>query len=99
LPTTTKLANRVKFAIDGKFVLVSDPGANVVLVYDAATKEIIKSVPMSEGPSGILMAPDGKRAFVACAGAKKVAVIDTSTFSVMHEIETGNVPDGLGYAR
>jgi YVTN family beta-propeller protein len=54
---------------------------------------------MSEGPSGILMAPDGKRAFVACAGAKKVAVIDTSTFSVVHEIETGNVPDGLGYAR
>jgi YVTN family beta-propeller protein len=99
LPTTTKLANGVKFTIDGKFVLVSDAGANVVLVYDAATKEIIKSVPMSEGPSGILMAPDGKRAFVACAGAKKVAVIDTASFSVMHEIETGNVPDGLGYAR
>ncbi|MBV8546783.1 MAG: YncE family protein, partial [Acidobacteria bacterium] len=73
--------------------------ANVLLVYDAATKEIIKSVEMSEGPSGILMAPDGKRAFVACAGAKKVAVVDTATFSVVHEIETGNVPDGLGYAR
>src|SRR3954464_15233395 len=55
LPTTTKLANRVKFTIDGKFVLVSDAGANVVLVYDAATKEVIKSVAMSEGPSGILI--------------------------------------------
>ncbi|MEA2339220.1 MAG: hypothetical protein QOE82_3227, partial [Thermoanaerobaculia bacterium] len=83
LATTTKLANRVKFTVDGKFVLVSDAGANVVLVYDAATKEIIKSVEMSAGPSGILLAPDGKRAFVACAGAKKVAVIDTSTFSVV----------------
>jgi YVTN family beta-propeller protein len=89
----------VKFTIDGKFVLVSDPAANVVLVYDAASKEVIKSVEMPEGPSGILMAPDGKRAFVACAGAKKVAVIETSTFSVLHEIETGNVPDGLAYAR
>ena len=99
LPATTKLANRVKFTVDGKFVLVSDAGANVLLVYDAATKEIIKSVDMAEGPSGILMAPDGKRAFVACAGAKKVAVIETATFSVIHEIETGNVPDGLAYAR
>jgi len=99
LPTATKLANRVKFTVDGKFVLVSDPGANVVLVFDAATKEIIKSVAMSEGPSGILMAPDGKRAFVACAGAKKVAVIETTSFSVTHEIDTGNVPDGLAYGR
>lgn len=99
LPTTTKLANRVKFTPDGKWVLVSDAGANVLHVYDAATKEIIKSVNMAEGPSGILIAPDGKRAFVACAGAKKVAVIDTSTFSVTHLIDTGNVPDGLGYAR
>jgi DNA-binding beta-propeller fold protein YncE len=99
LATTTKLANRVKFTIDGKFVLVSDAGANVLLVYDAATKEIIKSVAMAEGPSGILMAPDGKHAFVACAGAKKVALVDTASFSVVHEIETGNVPDGLGYAR
>lgn len=99
LPTTTKMANRVKFTPDGKFVLVSDAGANVVNVYDAATKEIIKSVNMAEGPSGILMAPDGKHAFVACAGAKKLAVIDTSTFSVTHLIDTGNVPDGLAYAR
>jgi len=71
LATATKLANRVKFTIDGKFVLVSDPGANVLLVYDSATKEIIKSVAMSEGPSWILMAPDGKHAFVACAGRRR----------------------------
>ena len=89
----------MKFTPDGKWVLVSDPVANVVLVYDAATKEIIKAINMSEGPSGILMAPDGKHAYVACAAAKKLAVIDTTNFSVTEEIETGNVPDGLAYAR
>jgi 40-residue YVTN family beta-propeller repeat len=81
LPTTTKLANRVKFTNDGKYVLVSDPSSNVVLVYDAATKEMIKSVEMAAEPSGILMAPDGQRAFVACAGAKKVQVMELTTFS------------------
>ena len=99
LPTTTKLANRVKFTLDGKWVLVSDPDANVVLIYDAATKEVIKSINMAEGPSGILMAPDGKRAFVACANAKKVQVIELESLSVVSDFETGNIPDGLAYAR
>lgn len=99
IPTTTKVANRVKFTHDGKFVLVSDPSSNVVLVYNAATKEMIKSVEMAAEPSGILMSPDGKRAFVACAGAKKVQVMELSTFSITNDIETGNVPDGLAYAR
>jgi DNA-binding beta-propeller fold protein YncE len=99
LPTTTKVANRVKFTNDGKWVLVSDASANVVLVYDAATKEMIKSVEMADGPSGILMAPDGHRAYVACANAKKVQVMELTTFTITHEIETGNVPDGLAYAR
>jgi YVTN family beta-propeller protein len=99
LPTTTKVANRVKFTRDGKFVLVSDTTANTLLVYDAATKEMIKSIAMADGPSGIVIAPDGKRAFVACAGAKKVQVVELTSFSITHEIETGNVPDGLAYAR
>ena len=89
----------MKFTNDGKWVLVSDTDANVVLVFDAATKEMIKSVEMAAGPSGILMAPDGERAFVACANAKKVQVMELKSFSITYEIETGNTPDGLAYAR
>lgn len=99
LPTTTKVANRVKFTRDGKFVLVSDTTGNTLLVYDAATKEMIKSLAMADGPSGILIAPDGQHAFIACAGAKKVQVVELTSFSITNEIETGNVPDGLAYAR
>ena len=99
LPTPTKLANRVKFTRDGKRVLVSDPTANTLLVYDATTKEVIKTIAMAEGPSGILIAPDGKRAFVACANAKKVQVVDLESLAVVGEVATGNVPDGLAYAR
>jgi len=99
LPTTTKVANRVKFTRDGKHVLVSDAAGNVVLVYDASTKEVIKTIAMAEGPSGIQMTPDGTRAFVACANAKKVQVIDLATFAIVGGVATGNVPDGLAYAR
>jgi YVTN family beta-propeller protein len=98
IPTTTKVANRVKFTRDGKFVLVSDPSANLLIIYDAASKEVIKTVEMAAEPSGILMAPDGKYAFVACAGAKKLQVVSLDTMSLVRDVETGNVPDGLAWA-
>jgi YVTN family beta-propeller protein len=96
--TGTKLANRVKFTRDGKRALVSDPGANEVIVLDAATKEVIKRVTMAEGPSGILIAPDGKRAFVACSGAGIVQVLDLDSLSITGSVATGNQPDGMAYA-
>ena len=97
IPTTTKSINRVKFTADGKRVLVSDPPSNEVLVYDAATREVIKHITTPEGPSGIVIVPDGKRAFVACAGAGKVVAIDLGTLAVTGEVATGNVPDGMAW--
>ena len=96
--TTTKSINRVKFTVDGKRVLVSDPPANEVLVYDAATREIVKRIATPEGPSGIVVVPDGKRAFVACAGAGKVVAIDLESLAVTGSVATGNVPDGMAWA-
>ena len=98
IPTTTKSINRVKFTVDGKRVLVSDPPANEVLVYDAAKRELISRIATPEGPSGIVIVPDGKRAFVACAGAGKVVAIDLDTLAVTGSVATGNVPDGMAWA-
>jgi DNA-binding beta-propeller fold protein YncE len=98
IATTTKSINRVKFTVDGKRVLVSDPPANEVLVYDAATREIVKRIATPEGPSGIVVVPDGKRAFVACAGAGKVVAIDLESLAVTGAVATGNVPDGMAWA-
>src|SRR5712691_2239324 len=95
--TGTKMANRVKFTLDGKRVLVSDPPSNEVLVFDAATKELVKKISTAAVPSGILIAPDGKRAFVACSGAGLVQVIDLPSLSVTGSVATGNQPDGMAY--
>ena len=97
IATTTKFANRLKFTPDGKRVLVSDVTASELLLYDAATKELVKRIATADGPSGIQLAPDGSRAFVACANAGKVQVVDLKTLEVTGEIEAGNVPDGLAY--
>jgi YVTN family beta-propeller protein len=98
IATKTKTANRVKFTRDGKYVLVSDVPSAQLLVFDAATKELVKTITTAAGPEGILMAPDGKRVFVACAAAGKVQVIDLATWAVIAEVETGNDPDGMAWA-
>ena len=91
------MANRVKFTRDGKRVLISDVPSNQVLVYDAATKLLVKKIATDAGPEGILIAPDGKRAFVACANAGKVAVLDLDTLTITGSVATGNQPDGMAW--
>jgi len=96
--TGTKMANRVKFTLDGKRVLISDPPSNQVLVYDAAARQLVKKIDTEAGPSGILIAPDGKRAFVACSNAGKVQVLDLDSWTITGSVPTGNQPDGMAWA-
>lgn len=95
----TKNANRVKFTLDGKRVLISDPSSNVVLVYDAAARQLAKRIDTAEGPSGILLSSDGKRAFIACSGAGVVQMLDLETLSIAASIATGSQPDGMAWAK
>lgn len=101
-------ANRLKFTLDGKYVLVSGLGGpsiaseqsappNLVII-DTATRKEIKKISLGGGSAGILMEPGGKRAFVAVSGQNKVAVIDLSSFEVKGEIPTGKGPDGMAWA-
>ena len=96
--TGTKMANRVKFTLDGKRVLISDVPSNQVLVYDAATRQLVKKIDTDAGPSGILIAPDGKRAFIACSNAGTVALLDLDTLTITSSVATGNQPDGMAWA-
>ncbi|HEX6083993.1 MAG TPA: YncE family protein [Thermoanaerobaculia bacterium] len=99
IPSPAKLANRLRFTPDGTRVVVSDPGSNELLIFDAATGEVITKISTAAGPAGILITPDGKRLFVACADAGKVQVVDTATWRVTGEVATGREPDGMAYVR
>jgi YVTN family beta-propeller protein len=99
IPIPAKLANRLKFTPDGKYVAVSDPAMGEIFIFDAATGDVVKRIPTAQGPSGIVFTPDGKRLFVACTYAAKVQVIDTATWTVAGEVATGTEPDGVAYAR
>ena len=98
IPMSAKFANRVKFTVDGKRVLVSDPLSATVLVYDAASHKLVQKVTTEKGPAGILMSPDGKRAYIACAEGGVVQVLDLASLAITGSVATGNVPDGMAWA-
>jgi len=98
IESQTQGANRLKFTPDGKHVLVSLLGGPDLVVLDAATRAVIKRLPIGHGAAGILMEPDGKRAFVACTPDNYVAVIDLATLTVTGKIDAGVDPDGLAWA-
>jgi DNA-binding beta-propeller fold protein YncE len=106
-PVAVQGANRLKFTLDGRYVLVSGlgefgaaahPGGNSLVVLDAASHRLIKAFALGGGAAGILMQPGGSRAFVAVNQGGKVAVLDLHLLQVTGEI-TANQPDGMAWVR
>lgn len=102
LPIAVKGANRLKFTVDGKQVLISGLGAGSsgisLVVMDAAARKEVKQFNLGGGAAGILIAPDGARAYVAVSMNDKVAVLDLKTLEIVGQISAGKQPDGLAWA-
>ena len=102
LPIAVKGANRLKFTVDGKLVLISGLGAGSsgisLVVMDASARKEVKQFNLGGGAAGILIAPDGSRAYVAVSTNDKVAVLDLKTLEVVGQISAGKQPDGLAWA-
>jgi YVTN family beta-propeller protein len=90
-------ANRLKFTPDGALVFVSTLRGTDVTVLRAATREVVKRVPVGHGAAGILMQPDGALAYVAATPDDYVAVIDVRALAVVGRISAGRQPDGLAW--
>ena len=106
-PVAVRGANRLKFTLDGRYVLVTglgafgpvpDPGANSLVVLDRTSHQLLKAFQLGGGAAGILMDPAGGRAFVAVNQADKVEVIDLNTWRPVASIPTQK-PDGMAWAQ
>jgi len=96
-------ANRVKFTPDGKRVLISrlsmpSGGGGSLVVFDAATRAVIKQIDAGAGVGGILVQPDGSRAYGSSSRDNVVVVVDLNTFQVVGRVNAGRNPDGLAWA-
>jgi YVTN family beta-propeller protein len=68
---------------------------NAVAVIDTATNRVLRTIPVQDGPHGLVMTPDGRKVYVSSDGASTVSVIDTATDQVVSSIDVGPNPHGL----
>jgi DNA-binding beta-propeller fold protein YncE len=90
-------ANRLKFTLDGKHVLVSTLGGPDLVVLDAASRAVVKRLPIGHGAAGIQLEPGGKIAYVACTPDNYVALIDLRSMAVVGHLDAGPQPDGMAW--
>jgi YVTN family beta-propeller protein len=88
--------NRVAFTADGAHVLLP-LSSGELHVFEAETRERVRSVPIGSAPAGITASTDGERVYVAMGGGDQIYVIDTNTWTVTDRVTVGQGPDGIVY--
>lgn len=97
---------RIVFTPDGSHALVSCAEGGEVQVYDAATKQLVKSIAigadgseLSAMPMGLCTDPEGARCYVACGRGEFVAVLDLKAGTVVDKLKARAGPDGIAFVR
>jgi YVTN family beta-propeller protein len=72
-------AEGITASIDGEEIWVTNRSADTVSVIDAASLEILASIPCASFPIRAKATPDGKHVLVSCARTADIAVLDVAT--------------------
>ena len=96
---TTGMPYRIGFTPNGATAVVTNPMANEVRVFDAATRAPQATVKLNPDtqPLGLIFAPDNSTAWITLGGSDQVAELDLSTHTVRRHLPTGGGPDGIAY--
>jgi len=105
------MAYRMSVTPDGKYAVVSDPGAERVMIVDAKSHEILHTLEMTNlpgasgdgaehpSPQGVILSRDGKIGFVTLKAIGEVAVIDIAAGKVLKTLKVGGGSDGVGFSQ
>jgi YVTN family beta-propeller protein len=91
----------IRLSPDGKHYVVTLESLSKLVVIDAHTFQVVKTVDTKLGPYGVAFGPDGQRLFVAAARDKTVQVFDGHTYEHVADVPVGQrcwhfsfTPDG-----
>ena len=78
---------------DQLYVVAQD--ADLILVVDAESNEVLNKINVGVHPHSVLISKDGTIAYVSNQWSDNISVIDLITLKVVDTIKTGNGPAGL----
>jgi len=93
--TALVLLSGADIAIAGPKAYVGNFADSTVSVIDTTAGKVVATIPVAEGPHGMVMTPDDRTVFVAGDASSKLSVIDTASDKVIKTIEVGKSPNGI----
>jgi len=87
---------------DGRYLFVASAAANHIAVFNLASNQVARCLPLPDTPSGLAVSRTGKRLYVVCsAPASRICEIDLEHDGILHQIPLGHTamapvlsPDG-----
>jgi YVTN family beta-propeller protein len=76
-------------------VYVANGRAGTVSVIDAASYDVLNTIPVGKRVWGLAITPDGKKLYAANGMSNDVSVINTDTDKVVATIKAGDGPWGI----
>lgn len=97
--TTSAFIYRLRFTPDGKYVVATQPETGSVIVYDASTRAVVKTLEIGGAPVAVaLHASQPTRAFIVASQAKQIVEVDLVTFLIGRRYPIGGNADGIAIA-
>jgi YVTN family beta-propeller protein len=80
------------FSPDGKEIWTSQMNSGKVLVLDASTYQIKRTITVGREPAEVTFSADGSKAYVANGGDDNVSIIDPTTKNILQTVAVGHNP-------
>src|SRR2546428_11151689 len=75
-------------------VFVTNEKSDNVTVIDAATRTVLKTIPVGKRPRGVAVSPDGRRVYVTNGNSDTLSGIDARSLAVLSTGPAGGAPPG-----
>jgi len=82
-------------APDGDTLYIAAHGADQLLVFDTASGEVMRSLPLAGRPHDVAISRDGATLAVTCSETDEVHLLDAATLEITETRATGREPFGV----
>jgi len=92
IPEEGDVASAVRFSPDGSKIYVAHRESRNIVVFDAVTRVVLGTIPLSGGPIDMDISPDGARAITANTFENSASIVDLASGSETAVIPVGEQP-------
>src|SRR5271170_8485728 len=74
-------------------IYVSNEKDNTITVVDGSSLEPVKTIPVGQGPRGILLSKDAKSLYICASDSNDIEVLDLTSNKVVRTLPSGTDPE------